>query len=262
MELNIQSSGFQRIQLPAEEDCLRIRVDKRVHASLLLTYSGGKKPLISSLDIADEASLTLMMKHTGLEKANLEQKGILGKDSRLEVAFCELEDNSCQIDAVYMLPHTGGSVTVKSASIVSQKKEFKIRCVHESPYTTGLMEHYAVVKERGSYRMEACGKIEKGAHESASHQTTRVLTMSKEHDSEVLPVLLIDENDVKASHATTLGQPDENQLYYLQSRGLSRKQALGLLTLGYLLPISELFADEQLQEELKNEIETKVGLHV
>ena len=76
-----------------------------------------------------------------------------------------------------------------------------------------------------------------------------------------LPVLLIDENEVKASHATTLGQPDENQLYYLQTRGLSRSQALGLLTLGYLLPISELFDNEEIKEKLKNEIEKKVGLH-
>ena len=85
--------------------------------------------------------------------------------------------------------------------------------------------------------------------------------MSEKHNSEVLPVLLIDENEVKASHATTLGQPDENQLYYLQTRGLSRSQALGLLTLGYLLPISELFDNEEIKEKLKNEIEKKVGLH-
>ena len=75
------------------------------------------------------------------------------------------------------------------------------------------------------------------------------------------PLLLIDENDVKASHATTLGQPDENQLYYLQTRGLSRKQALGLLTVGYIMPITELFEDETINQKLKNEIEMKVGLH-
>ena len=56
-------------------------------------------------------------------------------------------------------------------------------------------------------------RIVKGAHASESHQTTRVLTLSDHHNSEVVPVLYIDENDVKASHATTLGQPDENQLY-------------------------------------------------
>ena len=50
-------------------------------------------------------------------------------------------------------------------------------------------------------------------------------------------------------------------MYYLQTKGLSRSQALGLLTLGYLLPISELFDNEEIKEKLKNEIEKKVGLH-
>ena len=123
------------------------------------------------------------------------------------------------------------------------------------------MENYAVVEEGGQYRMEAPGKIIKGARESNSHQKTRVLTMSERHSSEVVPVLLIDENDVKASHATTLGQPDENQLYYLQTRGLSRRQALGLLTVGYIMPITELFDQEEVRTALKDEIEMKVGLH-
>ena len=123
------------------------------------------------------------------------------------------------------------------------------------------MENYAVVEEGGQYRMEATGKIIQGARESNSHQKTRVLTMSERHSSEVVPVLLIDENDVKASHATTLGQPDENQLYYLQTRGLSRRQALGLLTVGYIMPITELFDQEEVRTALKDEIEMKVGLH-
>lgn len=123
------------------------------------------------------------------------------------------------------------------------------------------MENYAVVEDGAHYHMEATGKIIRGAYESNSHQKTRVLTMSEQHDSEVVPVLLIDENDVKASHATTLGQPDENQLYYLQTRGLSRKQALGLLTVGYIMPITELFEQEAIRNALKDEIEMKVGLH-
>ena len=55
------------------------------------------------------------------------------------------------------------------------------------------MENYAVVEEGGQYRMEATGKIIKGARESTSTQKTRVLTMSERHSSEVVPVLLLDE---------------------------------------------------------------------
>ena len=71
-------------------------------------------------------------------------------------------------------------------------------------------------------------------------------------------MLLIDENDVEASHATSLGQPDENQLYYMQSRGLSRQSAMELITLGYLLPIASKIQNEKLRDILEKQIELKV----
>ena len=77
----------------------------------------------------------------------------------------------------------------------------------------------------------------------------------------MIPLLLIDENDVKASHALTIGQPDEDQLYYLQSRGLTTKQAVGLLSIGYFLPVIELIDNEEEKVQLRQEMESKVGLY-
>ena len=87
------------------------------------------------------------------------------------------------------------------------------------------------------------------------------MTLGKDHKAQVIPLLLIDENDVKASHAQTIGQPDEEQLYYLKSRGLSQRQAMGLLSIGYLLPILELVSDEATKEKMREEMESKVGLY-
>ena len=87
------------------------------------------------------------------------------------------------------------------------------------------------------------------------------MTLGKDHKAKVIPLLLIDENDVKASHAQTIGQPDEDQLYYLQSRGLTNRQAMGLLSIGYLLPVLERIRDEDLKKELQQTMESKVGLY-
>lgn len=259
MKLNIKNDGFMEYTL--EDKTLDIYVEKGTHASLYVSYNGKNNVISSNIALEQDASLTLMMKNDGDEDVELIQQAEVQKDASLTVAYCELNKGNTNVKAKYYLLESGAFAQIKSACIADKKKDFTIQCIHECPYTTGLMENYAVVKDKASYRMEATGKIEKGAHDSASHQTTRVLTMSEKHNSEVLPVLLIDENEVKASHATTLGQPDENQLYYLQTRGLSRSQALGLLTLGYLLQISELFDNEEIKEKLKNEIEKKVGLH-
>mgnify|MGYP002710832516 FL=1 len=108
--------------------------------------------------------------------------------------------------------------------------------------------------------MNDTGRILKDAYGSNSHQSSRALVLSEDQTCEITPILLIDENDVQASHATTIGQIDENQLYYLQTRGLTKKQALGLITVGYLMPIASVLDDETLKEELTSKIEKKVGL--
>ena len=104
------------------------------------------------------------------------------------------------------------------------------------------------------------GKIIAGAYGSNSHQTSRALVLDKKQKCDITPVLLIDENDVQASHATTMGQIDDNQLYYLQTRGLTKTQALGLITVGYLMPIASSLSNEEITNELTNKIEKKVGL--
>lgn len=59
----------------------------------------------------------------------------------------------------------------------------------------------------------------------------------------------------------TLGQPDGDQLYYLQTRGLNKEMALGLLSIGYFLPIIERITNSELREEVKCRVEEKVGLY-
>lgn len=262
MKLHIQKQGFRRETCPLHgEEVIDIVVDKRVNASLFLTYVGVDANIIASIVLKEGSSLTLMMKNEMQGICTLKQECTLQKDSHLRLAYVEMEACDSEITTQVNLAQRGAQVTIRSACIAQGRKHMQITCTHQVPDTYAQMENYAVVKTHGDYCMEACGKIMKGAYGSVSHQTTRVLTMSEQQQSLVIPLLLIDEDQVKASHATSVGQPDENQLYYLQTRGLSRDMALGLLTVGYLMPVSELFDDSDIQQELKNEIEMKVGLH-
>lgn len=262
MELHIEKNGFSTYEVEAHgQEQLHIYVDERINASLLVSYSGVEASINVSAHLEQGSSLTFMIKNEIEDNSTLSLQAEVLQDASFTVALCELNTGASNADVRITLKESGAYAMLRSACIAEGEKHFDINCIHEAPYTSGYMENYAVVKESGNYRMKATGKIIKGAYESASHQTTRVLTMSPKHTSEVEPVLLIDENNVKASHATTLGQPDENQLYYLQTRGLSREQALGLLTVGYIMPITELFDNEEMNQKLKNEIEMKVGLH-
>ena len=84
--------------------------------------------------------------------------------------------------------------------------------------------------------------------------------MTAESHGEADPVLLIEDNDVNAGHAASIGQVNPDQLYYLQSRGLTLMEAEILLTKGFLLPVIEKFPDQHLRERTINELLERLGV--
>ena len=86
--------------------------------------------------------------------------------------------------------------------------------------------------------------------------------MSAHHHAEAVPVLCIDEHDVKASHAMTLGQPDEEQLYYLQTRGIEQGTGARPAVGGLLHARSlDLLAHSEMHAQIQYRVEEKVGLY-
>jgi Fe-S cluster assembly protein SufD len=77
-------------------------------------------------------------------------------------------------------------------------------------------------------------KVHKGAQRTDAYQTNRNLLLSDEARAESLPNLEIEADDVRCSHGATVGQLDQEHLFYLMSRGLSRSQAERLVVMGFL----------------------------
>jgi Fe-S cluster assembly protein SufD len=76
-------------------------------------------------------------------------------------------------------------------------------------------------------------RIRKGARGSNAFQTNHNLVLSEGAHADSVPNLDIDENDVKCSHASTVGPIDEDQRYYLETRGIEPAVAERLIVLGF-----------------------------
>ena len=177
----------------------------------------------------------------------------------LTVAYGECGHSSVDRNTFVALRQRGAQAVVSSASLVSDKKNYRTNVVNFAPETSGDMKNYAVVLNDGRLMIDAIGRIVKGASRSESHQTSRALCFEDKQHSTILPELLIDENDVQASHAMSIGRVDDEQLYYMMSRGLSVEQCTALLSTGYLMPIMETIDNPGLKETLKEELERKIG---
>lgn len=187
----------------------------------------------------------------------------LQNDAKIAMGLLDLEPHGFDLDLRADLNQPGADFEVFTGQLCLENapKKGHMKVAHHTRNTYGNMHNFSVVFDRGDYLMVADGTIEKGCPQSESHQETRVLTMGTHHRAEAIPILYIDENDVKASHALTIGQPDASQLYYLQSRGLDKAQAMGLLSIGYFMPVISLLDSQEDRDRVRQEMERKVGLH-
>lgn len=113
----------------------------------------------------------------------------------------------------------------------------ELTVTHLKPNLKSLTIVKAVVFDKSSFDMVGNLVIRTGAKNTDAYLRLDALIMSSEASARVIPSLEITENDVKGGHGATVGQVDQEQLFYLQSRGLSHKQSEELLVEGFLSDI-------------------------
>ncbi len=113
---------------------------------------------------------------------------------------------------------------------------FNTDVTHRGKNTKSLTTMRAVFFDNSSFNNDGMVRINKGAKNTDGYFQSKVLLFDNAKGRSV-PSLEIDENEVKAGHGSTIGRPDQNQLSYLRSRGLSEKDAEALIVSGFFEPL-------------------------
>ena len=176
--------------------------------------------------------------------------------SVLNMYLALFDEHDLTTDFYANLDGQGGAAEIKMVTIASgqQVQDVQTQILNHGPHTVGNIVQNGVAKDKAVLNFHAVGKTERGAYGANSQQQSRILTLSDECKGEADPVLLIEENDVNAGHAASIGKVDADDLYYLESRGLSEHDAQVLLTRGFLLPVLNQFPDQKLRENLVDEL--------
>jgi Fe-S cluster assembly protein SufD len=112
-----------------------------------------------------------------------------------------------------------------------------LNVVHKQPNLRSLTTIKAVVFDNSTFDMTGNLVILKGAKNTDAYLRLDALMMSPTAKARVVPGLEITENDVKGGHGATVGRVNQEQLFYLISRGISKKNAEELLVEGFLANI-------------------------
>lgn len=159
----------------------------------------------------------------------------------------------------------GSVVNIKSVAVSSDSHDQQIDVYmrHNAKNTYGNMVNVGIANKKGRVILNGIEKIEKGMKDSEVFQTLRGIVVSDDAVIEVNPILLIDEYDLKAAgHAATVGQLDEEMMFYLMSRGVSKKDSERLIINGFLEPIISEIDNEELKEKFTNLVNIRIWFNV
>ena len=174
-------------------------------------------------------------------------------------SVAEVNDANASINTKIYLEGSYASATIKTVAITSNNQKVKIKQIieHKAPETEGYIENYGVANNLSSLAFEGTGKINKNMKRSIARQQNRGIVLGEKSRLDANPLLFIDEYDVEASHGAAIGKIDEEQLYYLMSRGLTLKDSERLIISGFLSPIIKLLSTEELVKDFVKTVKRK-----
>jgi len=129
----------------------------------------------------------------------------------------------------------------------NQHHELKTNVNHknENCKSSQLVKSVILDESNGTYQ----GKIyvDKSAQKTNGYQLSKALILSENSEFNSKPELEIYADDVKCSHGSTIGNIDENSIFYLMSRGLTRKQASKMIVEGFLNEVIETITEDNIK---------------
>lgn len=188
------------------------------------------------------------------------RRGYAARDARIEWALGMMNDGNTISDNTTNLVGDGSFADTKSVVVGRGKQiqNFTTQVVHFGKASEGFILNHAVVKDSATNVFNGIGKIEHGATKANAEQESRVLMLSEKARGDANPILLIEEDDVMAGHAASVGKVDPMQMYYLMSRGIPKEEAERLIIYGFLAPVVNQLPVEGVKKQLSEVIERKV----
>ncbi len=167
--------------------------------------------------IDKDSKIAIIKQHTVLEGANSKST---------------MSNILCGKDSEYFLNNISEHAEINTESMIRTK--------------AGLRTSRAVVK--------GLVKINENAESSAGYQKSDILLIDEESSGVSIPDLEIHNDKVKCTHGSTISRIDEEKVFYLQSRGLSKKEAESLMIEGFYDTVLNEIPDEKIREDIRNEV--------
>ena len=262
VERTVSSSGivaFPRLVIDAAENSEVTVIERFTSqdgvASLIVPVAeirAAQSACVTYLAINELGSSTWQIGH---------QLAVADRDSTVRVFTVALGGDYARVRAEVKLVGQGASAqqTALYFADSTQMHDFRTLQTHEAPRTHSDLLFKGAVKDTAKSVYTGLIKITEDATKSEAFQTNRNLTLSNGAWAESVTNLEIETNDVKCSHASTVGPIDDDQRFYLESRGIPTDIAERLVVFGFFDEVIERLPQSAFTDQLRAKVAAKLG---
>jgi len=192
--------------------------------------------------------------HVGLQRA------LVGRNATLKTSAVALGGDYARLRSETVLQGEGGESDQLAVYFAdgSQMLDFRTLQDHDAPRTRSDLLFKGAVEDVARSVYSGLVHLRPTAQKANAFQTNRNLVLSEGASAESIPNLEIEANDVKCSHASTVGPIDDDQLYYLESRGIPPADAERLIILGFFDDVLERLPVSALSDGLRRSVVDKL----
>jgi Fe-S cluster assembly protein SufB len=169
------------------------------------------------------------------------KRAVAHEDATMEWVDCNLGSKlTMKYPSIYLLGERAhGEILSIAFAGAGQHQDAGGKIIHAAPKTTSSIFSKSISKDKGRTSYRGLLEIAKGASESKSKVVCDALLLDEESRSDTYPTIRISEDDVDVGHEATVSKVGEEQIFYLQSRGLSEEEASKMIVNGFIEPITK-----------------------
>lgn len=178
------------------------------------------------------------------------------RDSKVKHCQVNLGASWSRTESVSHLEGAGSHSDMLSISLTGEEQQVDQRTLqlHHAPHAGSNLLYKNVLFGKSRNIFAGLIKVAEGAHFTDAYQTCRNLLMTDECESNAMPGLEINADQVKCSHGSTSGAIDPEEIFYFESRGIPEDAARELLAQGFLAQALERLSDEAVREFLVQQL--------
>jgi Fe-S cluster assembly protein SufD len=189
------------------------------------------------------------------------QRTIAGRDADLDTLVVNLGGSIARVDLGASLEGPGARSDMLGLYFGRGDQHFdhSTRQDHKVPHASSDLLYKGALTDQSHAVFRGLIKVYPKAQRTDAYQTNRNLILSRRAEAVSLPNLEIEADDVRCSHAATVGQLDEEELFYIMSRGISRQEAERLVVFGFFGDVLARLPLPDVVDQLRTAIEERIA---